>query len=63
MLSFRVKKECSLGKVVRERFIGKVIFRVRQVKLEGASHKTKLGMKPEEVGKNIPAEGTALQIL
>lgn len=61
MLGFGVKKEYSLGKVVREGLIEKVIFRLRQVKSEGASHRKRLGMRPEEIG-NIPAEGTTLQI-
>lgn len=51
-----------MGKVVREGLIEKVIFRLRQVKSEGASHRKRLGMRPEEIG-NIPAEGTTLQIL
>lgn len=44
-LGFGMGKEYSMGRVVRERLIEGVIFRVRPVKSEGANHKKRLGMK------------------
>lgn len=46
-------KECSLGRLVRGGLVEGDIFRIRLVKTEGANHKTRLGMRLGEVGKNV----------
>lgn len=43
------QKECSLGRLVREGLIKGVIFKVRPVRSDGASHPKKWGC----VGKNV----------